>query len=140
MHVARASMCAIMSSRPVEGTKTVAKWSYQWKSEHTHLVLRKGRLAIFVTVGQILPCAQENPRCNGPASQVEDLCYITIGSHSRLPNKYLCGATISAKPVTILSSSECNRRPISSDIHPIFLVQLGWFYLERFFCSQHRRT
>ena len=56
----RASTCAIMSSRPVKGVKTVAKWPYQWESECAHRALRKERLAMFVTVGQILPGAQEN--------------------------------------------------------------------------------
>ena len=67
----RASMCAIMSSRPVKGVKTVAKWPYQWESECAHRALRKERLAMFVTVGQILPGAQENPRCSTQSARQE---------------------------------------------------------------------
>ena len=36
----KASICATMSSRPMERKKTAAKWLYQWKTEHAHLALR----------------------------------------------------------------------------------------------------
>lgn len=58
----RASTCAIVSSRPVKGAKSAAKRPYQWESQCAHRALRKERLAMFVTVGKILPGAQENPR------------------------------------------------------------------------------
>lgn len=48
----RVSVCAIMSSRPMERTDTAAKWSYQWETERAYLALRKGRLASFNTRGR----------------------------------------------------------------------------------------
>lgn len=39
----------LISSRAVEGTKMVAKWSYQWKTEHAHLAFKSGRLAALGT-------------------------------------------------------------------------------------------
>ena len=48
-NLVKASMCAVISSRPVEGTKIVAKWLYQWKTECVHQALKKRRLAALGT-------------------------------------------------------------------------------------------
>lgn len=49
VNLMKVSLCAMMSFRPVEMTKIVAKWSYQWKTEHAHHVLGKERLAVIDT-------------------------------------------------------------------------------------------
>lgn len=72
VNLVRASVCAVMSSRPVEETKTAPKWLYQWKTKHAHLALRRWRLAIFcyhgtnspLCPGKIQGTAAEPPRWN----------------------------------------------------------------------------
>ena len=85
------------SSRSLEGTKTAAKWLYQWKTEYAHLTLQRGRLPIFTTMGQILPCAHQKPRLQWPnqpgGSHGQRFVHTTTGSHSGLPNKYLGNST-----------------------------------------------
>lgn len=42
-------LCSITSPTSMEGTKMVAKWTYQWKTERAHLLLKRGRLAALGT-------------------------------------------------------------------------------------------
>lgn len=62
----RGSVCPMLSSRPMEGKKMEAKWWCQWETECDLLAFRRGRLATFVTIGWVLPCAQGKPRVQRP--------------------------------------------------------------------------
>ena len=97
MSMVRASTCAIMSSRPVKGVKTVAKWPYQWESECAHRALRKERLAMFVAVGQILPGAQETQGAAPNQPGGRPVCR-TTGTHSRLPDKHIVQPSVWSQP------------------------------------------
>ena len=136
VNLVRASMCAMMSSRPMEGTKMEAKWSYQWKTERAHLALRReGWQFLLLWVDSSLGSGK--PRVQQPNHMAKDMSHTTTGSRSGPPNKY---------PGDVTSQCQTNRYPfMRQNDHtvpaisiPCPRVHLGWFFLEWFFCSQHR--
>ena len=64
-------LCAITSSRPMEEKTKVAKWCHQWRTEFAHLTLRRRRLPISVSMGQILPFSQWKPRFSNPGTKAK---------------------------------------------------------------------
>ena len=138
VNLVRGRKWAITSSRPLEGTKTTIKRSYQWKIECAHLALRRGRLAAFASKGWILPCAQGKPRVQWPNYPggshrqrfVPHNHWVPFGVIQQIPG--WCDHSI---PNQLLSFSVPEWLHSFVDIHSISLVQLGWFCFEWFFCS-----
>lgn len=98
------------------------------KIEHVFLTLRRGKLEKFVTMCQILSCAQRKLMVQQPSW--------VSGSHGRrfVPHSHWipCSATQETPgvPNQLLSFNVAECLPGSGDKDPISLVQLGWFCLE----------
>ena len=132
----RVSMCTIVSSRPMEGVKTVATWLYQWKQNMSFWLWGEGNWQSLLPHVRFFPVPKGNSWCSSPTASVEAMVKRFMPQSHWIP----CSATQETPglPNQLLSFNVVECLPCSGDKHPISLVQLGWFSLEWCLYSQHK--
>lgn len=88
----------------------------------------EGGWQFLLAWGGFSPVPRENPGCNNPNTQMETMATLSPIQDYPINGQHNQSIANQSLPFNVRERSHS-----SSNIHPIYLVQLHWFCLERFF-------